>query len=111
MVVAKRGELWVLAAQGRLGSKPRPNLIIRSNLFSDSEFVTVLPLTSKNVESPTRVAIEASEHTGLNHRSYVMADKIQTTPLTNLKGKIGAISAASVTEVERTLLVYLGIPD
>jgi len=111
MVRAQRGELWIMAAQGRLASKPRPNLIIRSDLFSESDFVTVLPLTSTNVESPTRVPIEPSEQTGLDHSCYVMADKIQTTSLSNLRDKIGIISDVTMTGVERALLVYLGIPD
>ena len=51
----KRGDLWTLAGGGgNLTSKPRPALIITSEVFSGLDFVTVLLVTTDQTEGFTR---------------------------------------------------------
>lgn len=46
-----RGDLVTVAMQGDLG-KPRPALVIQSDLFSDHATVTILPVTSTLIATP-----------------------------------------------------------
>ena len=109
MVTAHRGELWTLAGGGRISSKPRPALIMQSDLFSGSDYVTVALLTHQAVDSPVRVALPTTETTGLTMPSHIMADKLHTIPRTSLGKRIGAVPTAVMTDVERAILVYLGV--
>lgn len=47
----RHGDLLSLALQGDLG-KPRPALVIQSDLFDEHPSVTVLPVTSEQVDAP-----------------------------------------------------------
>ena len=109
MVAAHRGELWTVAGGGRISSKPRPALVVQSDLFSGSDFVTVALVTSQVVVSPVRVDVTPSDTTGLSSHSQVMADKLQTVPRGALGTKIGAVSPTTMVDVERAILVYLDI--
>ena len=110
MVTPLRGEVWTIAGgAGRLTSKPRPVLVMRSDLFAESDFVTVALLTSMSVDSPTRVAIGTS--TGLDRDSYVMADKLHTIPTASFGTRVGLVPARVMADVERAVLIYLGIAD
>ena len=56
----KRGDLVTVSLPGAYG-KPRPALIIQSNLFDDHPSVTVLPITSELRETPLfRITLEPS---------------------------------------------------
>ena len=55
-----RGDLVTVALQGDHG-KPRPALVIQSDLFRDTETVAVLLMSSTLVETPLgRVTVEPS---------------------------------------------------
>jgi mRNA interferase MazF len=41
----RRGDIVIIAMQGDFG-KPRPALVIQSNLFTEHPTVTILPITS-----------------------------------------------------------------
>lgn len=49
----KRGDTVVIILPGDYG-KPRPGLIIQSDLFLETNSVTVLPLTHEDQEKPLR---------------------------------------------------------
>jgi len=78
-------------------------------LFALSSYVTVALLTTDHVASPTRVAVAATAATGLGEPSFIMADKLHTIPRTSLGGRIGTVPTATMGEVERAILVFLGI--
>ena len=71
-----RGDLVTVALQGELG-KPRPALVIQSDLFANlTSTVTIALLTSAELEIPIfRVPVEPSETNGLRTRSFVMIDQ------------------------------------
>ena len=111
MVTGRRGELWTAAGGGRITSKPRPVLIIQSDLFAGSDYVTVAPITTTDVDSPTRVPLPATQATGVVDPSYVMTDKLHTIPRTNLGKQIGVAPTSAMVGVERAILVFLGMAD
>ncbi|HEY9305901.1 MAG TPA: type II toxin-antitoxin system PemK/MazF family toxin, partial [Mycobacterium sp.] len=45
-----RGELWTVSG-GVYAAKPRPALIIQDNLFSATESVVVIPLTTARADA------------------------------------------------------------
>ena len=54
----RRGDLVTVSLQGDCG-KPRPALVIQSDMFSEARSKTVLPLTSTLIDAPLiRVQIE-----------------------------------------------------
>jgi mRNA interferase MazF len=74
----KRGDIVTVAIKGDYG-KPRPALVIQSNLFIAHPSVTVLPITSALRDMPIfRVTITPNKRNGLENLSQVMADKTMT---------------------------------
>jgi mRNA interferase MazF len=104
-----RGEIWT-AAGGVYASKPRPVLIMQDDRFDATESVVVVPMTTHDVRATlTRVPIEANTLSGIAHNSFAMMDKITTVRRASLRARIGRATAAQLVEVERSLLVFLGI--
>lgn len=105
----RRGEIWTVVG-GVYASKPRPALIVQDDVFAGTESVTVLPLTSTAVDAPlVRIALPATEATGLDAVSFVMIDKLTTVRRSNVAARIGRVGTEQMIEVERALLVFLGI--
>lgn len=104
-----RGEIWTVAG-GVYASKPRPALVIQDDRYDATESVTVLPLTSHLVEAPLlRIPVQPSELSGLQRGSHVMVDKLTTVRRSNVQSRIGRLTPSQLAEVERALLVFLGI--
>ncbi len=103
-----RGELVTIALPGAYG-KPRPALIIQSDLFDEHPSVTILPITSELRDAPLfRISVEPDAANGLRQRSQVMVDKVQTVPRSKLGARIGRLDAAAMLAVERALALFLG---
>jgi len=89
--------------------KPRPALVIQSDLFSYLHSVTVLPLTSEILQAEAcRVTIEASQENGLRKQSQVMVDKASSLPRSKAGPAIGHLSATEMAAVNRALALFLG---
>ena len=98
-----------VALQGEQG-KPRPALVVQSDLFSELPAVTVLPITSTLVDAPLlRVTVEPSAQNGLGKPSQIMVDKPQTPSRGKLGGVIGHLEDATMLQVNRGLAVFLGL--
>jgi mRNA interferase MazF len=105
----QRGDLVTVALRGDAG-KPRPALVIQSDIFADLPTVVVLPLTSTLLDLPlVRVTIEPLPATGLQQRSQVMISRPQFVPRVKLGRVIGSVDAATILEVTRRLAVLLGV--
>ncbi|BAS15993.1 toxin MazF [Arthrobacter sp. Hiyo8] len=104
-----RGELWTVAG-GVYASKPRPALVIQDDRFDVTDSVTVLPLTTNLIDAPLlRVSVSASELSGLRQESHVMIDKLTTVRRSNMQSRVGRLTSAQLVEIERALLVFLGL--
>lgn len=70
-----RGDFVTIATQGDFG-KPRPALVVQSDLFHEQHTLTVLPVTSTLVSAPLlRVTVHATPENGLQKTSQIMIDK------------------------------------
>ena len=105
----KRGEVVTIVLPGAYG-KPRPALVIQSDLFDAHSSVTILPVTSELRTAPLlRITINPSEANGLRKPSQVMVDKAQTIPREKVGKVIGKLEDESLVAVNRALAVFLGI--
>lgn len=102
-----RGELWTVS-EGVYAAKPHPALIIQDNLFSATESVVVIPLTT-TVADVTIARIAIPTTTGIAQPSYAMIDKITTVRRSNLGKRVGRVSATLIADIERSLMVFLGL--
>ena len=105
----RRGDLVSIALQGDYG-KPRPALVVQSDLFAEHPSVTLLPVTSELRDTPLfRVLIEPTESNGLRKSSQVMVDKVQTISREKLGEVFGRVSEEDMLAVSRALAVFLGV--
>ena len=100
--------IGILALQGDFG-KPRPALVIQSDLFDAHPSVTILPVTDELREAPLfRVAMEPSELNGISKTSQVMVDKPQTIARDKIGEVFGRLDDETLLTVNRALAVFLG---
>ena len=106
----KRGDVVVVALQGDYG-KPRPALVVQSDLFDAHSTVAILPLTSEILGAPLfRIAVEPAAKNGLRVRSQVMIDKPYTVAREKIGGRIGCLDEQTLLQVNRSMMVWLGLP-
>jgi len=104
----KRGDL-VTVASSRIYGKPRPALVVQSDLFSAHPSVTLLPVTGDLREAPLlRIRVDPSEQNGLRKTSDIMVDKLQTVPRERVGTVIGRVDDATMVAVNRALATFLG---
>lgn len=105
----RRGDLVTIALQGAYG-KPRPALIIQSDLFAEHPSVTILPVTSDLRDTPLfRVRISHDEGNRLSKPSEVMVDKVQTVPREKIGEVFGHLSEEDMLAVSRAFAVFMGV--
>ncbi len=105
----KRGDVVTLALSGDFG-KPRPAVVVQSDLFADHPSVTLLPVTSELRELPLfRIPIEANETNGLARNYEVMVDKFQTVSRAKIGARIGSLPDGEMLAVTRSLALFIGI--
>ena len=105
----KRGDLVLVVLSNDYG-KPRPALVIQSDLFDAHPSFTILPLTSDLEHAPqVRIRIEPTATNGLKLVSEVMVDKIQSLPLKRFGPVIGEMDSATMSAVVVALALFLGL--
>ena len=107
-LTVQRGDIVLVVAPGDYG-KPRPAVIVQSDLFNDTHAsLTVCPVTSSLIEAPLfRVPLKPSRANGLTRNSQIMVDKIQTLRRDRIRGRVGAIGTAPMEGVEASLRLWL----
>lgn len=105
----RRGDLVTIALQGDYG-KPRPALVVQSDLFDEHPSVTILPVTSELRHLPLfRVPVPPTESNGLRNVSEIMVDKAQTVSREKLGEVFGHLAEENMLAVSRALAVFLGV--
>ena len=106
----KRGSLVTIAMQGDFG-KPRPALVIQSDVFNEvHSTVTVLLVSGEKVDAPLfRLDVLPSPENGLTKLSQIQADKIMSVRSEKIGSKIGQLDDAEMLRVNRALGLWLGL--
>ena len=104
----RRGDIVLAVASGDYG-KPRPALVVQSDLFNATHAsLTVCPVTSSLVAAPLfRIPVRATRASGLEWQSHVMVDKIQTLRRDRIRERIGRIGQVQMQAVESALRLWL----
>jgi mRNA interferase MazF len=110
----KRGDVCVVALDPVVGkeiSKTRPVVIVsndKNNEFSGT--VTILPVTSKNLERIYPFEVFLAKGMGnLPKDSKVKADQIRTVDKTRIIAHIGKLKEEEVTEIEKAIKIHLAL--
>lgn len=106
----RRGDVVICALQGELG-KPRPAVVLQSDLFNESHgSMTVCPVTSHLLEAPLfRVVLKPEATNGLKNESQVMVDKLSTVGLQRIKSVVGHLVPDDLARVETAVMLWLGL--
>jgi len=105
----RRGDVVTVAAPGDYG-KPRPALVIQSDLFEELPSVTLCLVTSELRATPIfRITVDPSPENGLRRVSQVQVDKVLTVARARLGATIGRLDDATMLKVNRSLAVFIGI--
>lgn len=106
----QRGQFVTVVAPGDYG-KPRPALIVQSDLFDALPSVVICPLTSLIREDADqfRLDVTPSLQNGLREPSQIAIDKITVVPIAKIGMVIGKADDALLLRVNRALALFLGI--
>jgi len=105
----RRADLVSVALQGDYG-KPRPGLVVQSDLFSEHPSVTILPVTSELRDAPLfRIAVTPDGVNNLRKPSQVMIDKAQTVSRSKVGDTFGRLDAETMLQIQRALMLFLGL--
>ena len=111
----KRGDVVLVTAPGNYDGdygKPRPALLVQTELFSDHPSVTICLLTSHITQTPLfRYSLEPCVENGLSSPSQVQIDKIMTIPRGKIGAIIGQLTAKQMSEITRLLALWIGIAE
>jgi mRNA interferase MazF len=105
----RRGDVVVVSLSGDYG-KPRPALVVQSDLFDKHASVTLAPVTSSIVDAPLfRLTLEPAAQTGLRSVSQVMIDKVTTVKRDKVSKSIGRIDDEVMLRVNRAIALWFGL--
>src|SRR3546814_1376032 len=74
-----------------LYGKPRPALIVQSNLLAELESLVICPITSAVRDAAFRITVEPDNANGLRVLSQVMVDKLSTLPRSKISKPFGRL--------------------
>ncbi len=106
----RRGDVVVVSAPGDYG-KPRPAVIVQSDLFNETHAsVLVCLLTSDLQDAPLfRIGVEPTAESGLDAPSQIMVDKIAALRRERIGKQIGRLDDETLIRLNRSLAVFLGL--
>lgn len=104
-----RGEIWTQSGGPGYTGKPRPALIVQSDLLGATGSIITCGLTTcRNPSLRSRPRIEPQAANGLREPSEVMTDKIAAIARSKLGERLGALTEEDMARVEDALLLVLG---
>jgi mRNA interferase MazF len=103
----RRGEIWTVAGGAAYAGKPRPAVIIQDDRFDANDSVVVCPVTS----DPTvfRIPVAPDDENGLRQACRLMVDKVAAVPRARLRRRVGVLGAGAMTDLNRAIVVFLGL--
>ena len=105
----KRGAIVVVAARGAYTGKPRPAVVVQSDLFNQTHAsITICPITSDCVDAPLfRLNLPPGSRTGLKRVSQIMVDKVVSVPRQSITEEIGECNAGELDSLDDGLRRWL----
>ena len=109
----KRGEIWLVSLDPVVGhemGKKRPALVIsndRNNQFAET--VTVIPITSKTEKIYPFETFLSAQETNLPKDSKAKSNQIRTVDKKRLVKVLSKVQEQTLREIEKAILIHLGI--
>lgn len=92
--------------------KQRPAVIVQQLPNKPVQSVIFCPITSTLIPpGPVRPTIAPQDDNGLRLPSQVMVDKITTLPVSKAGQRIGTLSLAEMTGIDKSLASLLGLSE
>jgi mRNA interferase MazF len=106
-----RGDVVIVATRGAYTGKPRPAVVIQSDVFDETHAsITVCPVTTDVIDAPLfRVSLPPGARTGLTAASQVMVDKVVSVPRGAISRRVGRCDDAELALVEDALRRWLAL--
>jgi len=106
-----RGDIVTVAGSGDFAGKPRPAVVVQSDLFNETHAsIAVLPVTTTLVDADLfRIPVRASRRSGLRQASQVMIDKITSVRRDRIGGRIGILDGADLEKIDGALRTWLSL--
>ncbi|WP_298743011.1 type II toxin-antitoxin system PemK/MazF family toxin [uncultured Brevundimonas sp.] len=105
----KRGDVVIAVMKGDYG-KPRPAVVVQSDIYANHTSVTVAMMTTTLTElDDIRITIEPQPSNGLRETSQVLGDRVQTVRRDRIKEVIGELTPDQLTALNRALALFLGV--
>lgn len=106
----KRGDIYVALPPGDYG-KPRPVVVVQSNLFiAARDSITVCLISSELARAPLfRVPVKPGSSNSLDRASEVMADKVMTLRKGRLGQSLGALASEELALLDQALRRWLAL--
>jgi mRNA interferase MazF len=106
--MTQRGDLVKVSLPGDYG-KPRPALVVQSDLLEELDSVVLCPVTSHLRNAAFRVTVEPNPSNGLRALSQIMVDKLSTLPRGKVSEAFGRLDDERMKAVDRALLLVVGV--
>ena len=86
-------------------------MVVQADTFNEKALtILVCPLTTDITESlPLRPIVLASPDSGLRERSQIMTDKVLALRSDRIRSVLGVIDSATSAQLDRALLIILGL--
>jgi mRNA interferase MazF len=105
----KRGDIVLVVVPTELG-RPRPGVVAQADEFKDLTTIFICPISSDvQGDLPLRPVIEATPSNGLRLRSQIMTDKMIAMRRDRIRRVIGHLDSETTQQLDRALLVVLGL--
>ena len=105
-----RGDVVLMVVPSDLG-RPRPGIVVQGDDFNVGlSTVFVCPVSSDLQDRlPLRPVIEVAPKNGLRLRSQIMTDKLVALRRERIRRVIGRVDAETSEQLDRALLLVLGL--
>ena len=106
----KRGDVVSVAGGGSYTGKPRPAVVVQSDLFNETHAsLTIVPVTSTRIDAPLFRIDLAVGGTGLRRPSQAMVDKVTSVPRERIGRTLGVLHAADLRMIDEGLRLWMGL--
>ena len=107
----RRGDIVAVALQGDTG-KPRPAIVVQTDMLPPRAKVLVVPLTSELDDAPlSRMILVPTPGNGLRETSQLMFDRLTSARRDKCEGPFGRLDGPQTIELDRNLAIVLGLVD
>lgn len=113
----RRGEIYVVNFEPTVGAeikKTRPAVIIQNDIANRWSPITIVAAITSRFDDegryPTQVAVESGEG-GLRVDSVILLNQIRSVDTSRLVRRLGVLRTGTVREVDRALLLSLGLVE